>query len=584
LLSEFSNPAGLVFIPQIKKCFITGHYVLETKFSLERWNMKIGQVINQLKTYINAPFIDSAIDLVNTRLRRNARSPRLSKASKPQAFTFASIHKFIVYLENYAVPLLFNGFLTLFQNSKPTFYPFSSSPYKISRKGTYPTTLPNFDQTNQKAYIDIADPLDENVWNIYLTTLTKLNEPTNDLELEGGTITYNISLNPFNDQLLQLEHTIDILTELIEQATETLQRLQQNLLPTHAYDYDDLSRMIEEILKTQTSPLFTTKQMLDYLHTHRHTFVVRDDCQSTVTTPQCSMYITTFLPIVNMQYCYMQYSIQTFPIIKPGIITDDWIKIQTPEKSILINDFTAKIIDPSNHQCFEDEDHSFQLCIVERKIIQTPSRCFERLLHTKTLQETLRYCSYEKLNYVTDQATFIDSDSIAYTNPNPGSIIERCPTVAASTHHLPPHGILHMNPDCDYEMVNGPLTQEDSYHPFLTIANRMEHSAVIIHDPNSQEILTHHVQEYAVYYISGLASSILLLLLSITLYCGYGKRIPCCIICLRRQQPAAQRSIITRQPPPRPTAPSIISQDQPYRQIQNQLQQLVRSHLATTAI
>jgi hypothetical protein len=85
--------------------------------------------------------------------------------------------------------------------------------------------------------VEISDPLDENVYNVYYSTLTRLIEPTNELVLDGTKITYNTSLNPFNEQLLQLEHTVDILNELLQDATASLIDLQKHYSPVHGHDY-----------------------------------------------------------------------------------------------------------------------------------------------------------------------------------------------------------------------------------------------------------------------------------------------------------------------------------------------------------
>ncbi len=69
-------------MPQIRKCFITGQYLVETKFDLHRWNLKIGQVTAQLLTYIQNPFINSAIDMVNYQFRRGTETPKSPRTPK----------------------------------------------------------------------------------------------------------------------------------------------------------------------------------------------------------------------------------------------------------------------------------------------------------------------------------------------------------------------------------------------------------------------------------------------------------------------------------------------------------------------
>jgi hypothetical protein len=104
--------------------------------------------------------------------------------------------------------------------------------------------------------------------------------------------------------------------------------MQRLHLPVHGHDYNDLGCIVDDILKTQHSPLLNVKQMLNYLQTHRHTSILRDDCTSAVPANFCSMYIVTFLPLVNTQNCYRQFEIQVFPVVKPDIIQNDWINVQ----------------------------------------------------------------------------------------------------------------------------------------------------------------------------------------------------------------------------------------------------------------
>jgi hypothetical protein len=124
----------------------------------------------QLKLYIQRSYEESRINLVNLRFRRSA-TQKTSRASKPQAFTFASMNKYITYLENYELPELFNGFLALFQNAKPKIRPFPFTTYTISRSVPLPNgaQLPHYMSSKQKGFIEISDALDPAVWHLYYT-------------------------------------------------------------------------------------------------------------------------------------------------------------------------------------------------------------------------------------------------------------------------------------------------------------------------------------------------------------------------------------------------------------------------------
>jgi hypothetical protein len=146
--------------------------------------------------------------------------------------------------------------------------------------------------------------------------------------------------------------------------------------------------------------------MLNYLRTHRHTFILRGDCTAAVPTNACSMYIVTYIPIVNTHNCYRQFEIQVSPVFKTGLITNGWIQIHTKENYLLINDFAVKIIDPYNYYCLENEDNLFELCVTRIKRAIPPSACFEKILQAKSLPEITRFCDYTKLNFVSNQAIF----------------------------------------------------------------------------------------------------------------------------------------------------------------------------------
>jgi hypothetical protein len=142
--------------------------------------------------------------------------------AKPQAFTFATLQKYILYLESYSLPFLFNGFITLFQEAKPYFNHFSFSTYKINKLPLTPTALPHFVESNRPGYVEVADPLDHHVWNVYFTILSRLNEDGDELDISNGRIVFNSSNAPYTNQLTQLDQTIDRIQELFEEAISTL--------------------------------------------------------------------------------------------------------------------------------------------------------------------------------------------------------------------------------------------------------------------------------------------------------------------------------------------------------------------------
>jgi hypothetical protein len=93
---------------------------------------------------------------------------------------------------------------------------------------------------------------------------------------------------------------------------------------------------------------------------------------------------------------------------------------------------------------------------------------------------------------------------MAYTNPYPGTLVEKCTGQPTHSHELLPYGMIHLNSSCLYDMLNGPLSVIDNYLPYLTISQTAENSAIIIREIDP-EVFKHHLQEYAVYYVIGLS-------------------------------------------------------------------------------
>jgi hypothetical protein len=274
------------------------------------------------------------------------------------------------------VPFLFNGLLSLFQESKPEIKPFPFSSFTIPRTPILPTRLPHLDRTKKRAFVEISDPYDEHVWNVYYTILTRLIENNNVLSLGNGTIEYNASTNSYNDQIDSIDHVIDMLQELLNNAVESMHDLQKGILPLHIHDYDALLRMIDEYSQNQNTQMFDSKQLHTHLRTHKHTFVVRDNCTDKVPSDTCSMYVVTYIPIAYNHNCYTPYEVKVFPVIKPGVVKDDWISVNIPEKHILVNEHSVRIINPEEYWCYDEGRNDKRICIPKERHSRLVSPCF----------------------------------------------------------------------------------------------------------------------------------------------------------------------------------------------------------------
>lgn len=587
LISSYPNPSGVLFLKEPKMCFISGYYLIETKIELDRWNLKANQVMEQLKRYMQKPYQESQVDLRNARKRRTT-TPRVSKSTKAQAFTIASVHRYAEYLENIAIPQIFSGYTALFRNAKTSFSPFPFTTYSISRGPSFTGTLPHLNQNLKRGYLSIANPLDPAEWNIYFTLLKKLNEPEDLIDLGSGQIRFVTEEKPIRDQLLQIENSVDTIQDLLEQALDALNDLQQGRVPLHIHDYDELSVMLDDIVKSQPFPVFSAKELLIHLRTHTNTYVLRDDCSDPIPSASCGMYAVTYVPILSKKQSYDPFSIITLPVIKPGILRDNWIQLKLDETNILINEYSAKLYKPEHNWCVETPVSDCQVCVSKQRERIIPSICFLTLLHDDyDLARILRDCPYEKLYVIGDRAVILDANNIAYVNPHPGSLVERCEGSPPNNQQLLPFGMLHLNNSCAYEMLNGPLTGDDSYLSALTVTNLIENPTIVINEMDRSMLIEHHLQEYAVTYVITLSAILIFLLFILFCSCCCRERLRQIVQCCRRINQIRSRQGVQRvvhQPQIEATAPEY---REPYREVRvqlNNMQNLVRRHLASSVI
>jgi hypothetical protein len=483
--------------------------------------------LEKLKTILATDYVDAAIDLQQWRTKRSA-SPRKSQASKPQAFTYASIMKYLQHVENHLVPYIFYGFLNLFQQAKTSFQPLPFATFSILRGEKVPlaqttppvhVALPHYDPQKRKVFVDVSDALDPDVWNVHYSILDKVSERNNDsLLLSGVLVQYESSHK--NDQLVQITYTLDVLHELFEDAEEALHDLQRSLMPKNGHDFDHVKQMLELILEKHPDSVLNVKQTLEYLQTAPSTYIMRDKCKHTIPNTKCGMYLLTFVPIIKKRHVYDVYRVELFPTLKPGMVTNDWITPHIDEKYILANEYKVKPYIPEDAYCRIDQVLPCDVCVSKRVHKKDTSQCLRAILQKDTLGDILQHCDYTKVNEIYDQAVYVDELNIAYLDVKPGTIIEDCGG-NKETSRLSSYGIMHLEPNCSYELVNGPLTIDDAFSPRLTISENADDSQVTIYEMEEPTVIRNHLRQNAVEYVIGLSVSLLTVTIvaSIGCYC-----------------------------------------------------------------
>jgi hypothetical protein len=127
------------------------------------------------------------------------------------------------------------------------------------------------------------------------------------------------------------------------------------------------------------------------------------------------------------------------------------------------------------------------------------------------------HCEIEKVDDIQEESLALDENSWAYSDPTPGSLLERCPEISNVKRIIPNSGIMMLKQACQYVLTNGPLLQGQSQRNLEVIQN----SKIIEIDTGTSQdsVLNHHFEENDIYYVIGLGSALGLTFLSFAMYC-----------------------------------------------------------------
>ncbi len=99
----------------------------------------------------------------------------------------------------------------------------------------------------------------------------------------------------------------------------------------------------------------------------------------------CRFYIVTYISILSKKQQYDSYHVDVFPILKQGLVSDDWIHMHIPEKRILLSDHQLRIIDPDHYWRYPRQNVPCQVCVTCKIEHNTPTPCFRHVLQQTLL-------------------------------------------------------------------------------------------------------------------------------------------------------------------------------------------------------
>lgn len=301
-----------------------------------------------------------------------------------------------------------------------------------------------------------------------------------------------------------LVHAVEFIQERFMAFEEVADTLRENKLPSYLYDDSQLRIALTAI--SQRNKFLSVGQLHALIESSATTFPFKLACAENALTPdeKCPLYFATLLPVVKPSQVYKMQEVRTLPTYHQGILSNDWKMLQVPHDQVLVRDNEILPVKDRELSCIQTTTVSeCDICILNSLSSGGPDKCISSIMQHEDPYDT---CDTIKLDKVTDQSVVLSKDSIAYTDVNPGSIIEKCPGKETLRKSLEYTGIISFDKDCTYTVTNGPFQSTQVPSNVELLFNRHIHELDLSRD-DSDSILGTHFDENRVYYFIGVSAA-----------------------------------------------------------------------------
>lgn len=346
--------------------------------------------------------------------------------------------------------------------------------------------------------------------------------------LEAMTITKmvnnNLVINNTGSDLTKLNRLLrastDVATiydQMLNSLENALANLLDNKMPYQIMALEDLDAIFvgldntgEKGLSPELQRVFSVDHILPLIR-HLKTTSITTNCIEA----DCTTRSYTFMPVPKLADRYYFKQILTIPIADSTSYGKmKWKKMQDVphyvlhqgQKAITTHDLNAAMT------CY-DTSIDLPCDICTPIIMRTHDNCVGELLGDASQMQS---CTFVEVEEPPEEAFVLDGHQYAFTDPDSGTIVQQCDTKRA-VEEIPPSGILSFQPQCTYEMVDGPIGIKP-----VGIDLRLFDDIKKINIPNLIKDLTdlhQHFQQYSPIYIISLVCSIAAVICGTGMYC-----------------------------------------------------------------
>jgi hypothetical protein len=314
---------------------------------------------------------------------------------------------------------------------------------------------------------------------------------------------------------------VTFLIKQVEQLTELIQQLRDGKLPIGLYDQIELTLIATHIKRIFHLPTVdTTDGIISRMELQRLTKTMRvKDC-----TDNCRLDIFTILPLITADNEFVLKEIMTLPKAESAYIgSPKWKQIVPSKFRVLTNSKDIFKIDQFDDlQCLsnvQDNVDSCQICFTEELTNNKLNECEQALISSD--RSIHAACSVEEIKDPQDQIVRIFENKWAFVDSTPGTLTEECPMMPQITYNLPYTGVITFNPNCSYNLVNGPFGTLPAVMTGIKLI-ATQGSKIIKNlrtlDTDLTKLQT-HFQEYGYIYVISFSFVLALILVCLAYFC-----------------------------------------------------------------
>jgi len=315
----------------------------------------------------------------------------------------------------------------------------------------------------------------------------------------------------------QANNKIPILADWIGELNQGLEKLLANRFPPEIFSISHIQEKVHAILRTKKKTFFINRANVGSIIMENEVMQTSTKCETT-----CATKIQLSIPLTSEEQRMQVTRVTGIPFLENK---NEWKRMDVPHT--LINGSKGRFtMDYTPTSILEDDN-----CLwISTTSLQQPTTCALQLLDDKAPDQ----CIIEDVTPPEETAIPIQENKFIFNDPDSGTLTETCNNTR-TVQKIPHSGLITFNPECRYEIVDGPWKQ-----PPTGIDATIFQDINTFHvdqDNNPMDQFKKHFQQHGPIYIISLTGLFLLTIIMGTIMYSYHRR--CCrpaIITLRRER------------------------------------------------